>query len=298
MSNSNMSVAMSANKNGYAAALLKPATVISTTTTTTKVELAVVTKESRRKLNSTVNNNNNNNNNNNKNKKNVPVTTPYCATCHKAGKTIDVYTGHWTKSSPGPEGVVVCPLILSTVCKTCNHSGHWAKYCPTIASSSSLSNLFDDSNDNDSDTSSISRSSTNSFASTNSRASDILKKAINVGQPASTVFANVESPIQPATDKYNYTKKNINGIVSASKPEFPPLPPSFVMSTPVKIPTASKIGENRGCDVAAREVADPEYGTSVKYSAPVKQVEFTPVTPDSTPPTLKRRLWADMEDDE
>lgn len=55
--------------------------------------------------------------------------TPYCATCHKAGLPENKYTNHWTRSSPNPDGVIVCPLILNTVCELCNEKGHWKKYC-------------------------------------------------------------------------------------------------------------------------------------------------------------------------
>ena len=54
---------------------------------------------------------------------------PYCSTCRKANKSFAEYTSHWTKSSPGPEGTVICPIILNTLCTRCNKKGHWAKYC-------------------------------------------------------------------------------------------------------------------------------------------------------------------------
>ena len=55
---------------------------------------------------------------------------PFCGTCHKAGKPTD----HWTRSVPGPLGVITCPLILSTECGYCHELGHWAKFCPKIKS--------------------------------------------------------------------------------------------------------------------------------------------------------------------
>jgi hypothetical protein len=61
-----------------------------------------------------------------------PAKSPFCSTCKKAGLTYAEYTSHWTKSSPGPEGIIICPLILNTVCKYCKETGHWIKYCPVI----------------------------------------------------------------------------------------------------------------------------------------------------------------------
>jgi hypothetical protein len=66
--------------------------------------------------------------------KNVPKIspTPYCATCHKIGLPVSEYTSHWTKSSPGPEGVVVCPTILNAECGYCHEKGHWTKFCKKL----------------------------------------------------------------------------------------------------------------------------------------------------------------------
>ena len=75
-------------------------------------------------------------------KRNVVVKTnaksvaakPYCGTCHKAGKPIEEYTNHWTRSSRDANAIVTCPLILATVCTYCSKTGHWKKYCPAISS--------------------------------------------------------------------------------------------------------------------------------------------------------------------
>jgi len=75
-------------------------------------------------------------------KRNVVVKTgvksvsakPYCGTCHKAGKPIEEYTNHWTRSSRDANAIVTCPLILATICTYCSKTGHWKKYCPAISS--------------------------------------------------------------------------------------------------------------------------------------------------------------------
>jgi Nanos RNA binding domain len=53
----------------------------------------------------------------------------YCGVCHKAGKTASEYESHYTKSVPGPKGIVTCPMILASVCNRCNQSGHFSDHC-------------------------------------------------------------------------------------------------------------------------------------------------------------------------
>jgi hypothetical protein len=56
----------------------------------------------------------------------------FCGACQKAGKTMEEYTSHWTRSKPGTEGVVTCPLILASNCGYCHETGHWTKFCPML----------------------------------------------------------------------------------------------------------------------------------------------------------------------
>ena len=53
----------------------------------------------------------------------------FCGVCHKAGKPASEYESHYTKSKPGPDGVVVCPIILAAVCQRCNKTGHFTDHC-------------------------------------------------------------------------------------------------------------------------------------------------------------------------
>ena len=57
---------------------------------------------------------------------------PYCAVCFKAGKPIEIYTNHFTKSSLGPDAVVVCPTILAAQCSYCKKTGHFKSVCPIL----------------------------------------------------------------------------------------------------------------------------------------------------------------------
>ena len=59
--------------------------------------------------------------------------TPYCRTCHKAGKSYNEYTNHWTRDTPGKDGNITCPVILNTICNYCKQKGHWLKFCPSLS---------------------------------------------------------------------------------------------------------------------------------------------------------------------
>lgn len=57
---------------------------------------------------------------------------PFCPVCKNAGKSEKEYTSHYTKSSPGPTGVVVCPTILQATCSYCRELGHFKNKCPIL----------------------------------------------------------------------------------------------------------------------------------------------------------------------
>lgn len=56
----------------------------------------------------------------------------FCPACKSAGKPESVYTSHFTKSEPGPNGTVVCPTLLEQECRYCHELGHTPKHCPKI----------------------------------------------------------------------------------------------------------------------------------------------------------------------
>ena len=58
--------------------------------------------------------------------------TAFCKVCHSAGKPEKEYTSHFVRSEPGPNGVVVCPYLLSLVCRYCKQKGHTPKCCPQL----------------------------------------------------------------------------------------------------------------------------------------------------------------------
>lgn len=56
----------------------------------------------------------------------------FCKCCFDAGKDEVVYTNHYLKDKPGPQGKVVCPTLLSTECRYCHVTGHYKSHCPVL----------------------------------------------------------------------------------------------------------------------------------------------------------------------
>ena len=69
---------------------------------------------------------------NNRTKHNKRVNKPCCKVCHDAGKPESVYTGHFVRSAPFPNGKVTCPTLLSLQCRHCYKSGHTVTFCPLL----------------------------------------------------------------------------------------------------------------------------------------------------------------------
>ena len=54
----------------------------------------------------------------------------YCAFCKAKGLPESVFTSHFVKDQPGPNGKVCCPELLKEVCRDCGCTGHTPKFCP------------------------------------------------------------------------------------------------------------------------------------------------------------------------
>ena len=54
---------------------------------------------------------------------------PFCKVCFDAGKPESGYASHYVKSSPGPNGKIVCPTLLNQACRNCGQPGHTSSYC-------------------------------------------------------------------------------------------------------------------------------------------------------------------------
>jgi len=64
-------------------------------------------------------------------RKNVPL-KPYCKVCHDTGKPESIYRSHYVKTTPGPNGVIVCPTLACLECRYCHQKGHTVKHCTVL----------------------------------------------------------------------------------------------------------------------------------------------------------------------
>ena len=56
----------------------------------------------------------------------------FCKICKDTGKSHDEYTNHYVRETPDPNSKVVCPTLISAVCRYCKEGGHTVKHCPKI----------------------------------------------------------------------------------------------------------------------------------------------------------------------
>lgn len=56
----------------------------------------------------------------------------FCKICKDLGKTRDEYTSHFVRETPNLNSKVVCPVLISSVCRYCKEGGHTVKHCPKI----------------------------------------------------------------------------------------------------------------------------------------------------------------------
>lgn len=67
---------------------------------------------------------------NNASANNASVKKSFCKVCCDAGKTELEYTNHCVKNNTGK---VICPILLSQLCRYCSKKGHTVSYCPVMA---------------------------------------------------------------------------------------------------------------------------------------------------------------------
>ena len=65
-----------------------------------------------------------------------PTKIPFCKICYDAKRP--GYDTHFIRSSPRPDGVVVCPYLLSLNCVFCGQSGHTISYCTLKSQENSI----------------------------------------------------------------------------------------------------------------------------------------------------------------
>lgn len=69
--------------------------------------------------------------------------TTYCKVCHDAGRPHSDYTSHFVKDKKGPDGKVVCPLLLNQECRYCHEKGHTPKECPQLKAKAATKPHYD-----------------------------------------------------------------------------------------------------------------------------------------------------------
>lgn len=57
-------------------------------------------------------------------------TTYRCKVCFDAGKPDTLYNSHFVRATPNKNSRVVCPTLLSTICRYCHKEGHTYSHCP------------------------------------------------------------------------------------------------------------------------------------------------------------------------
>ena len=57
---------------------------------------------------------------------------PFCKICFDTKQPVSVYTSHYVRDVPGPNGVVVCPTLLQIECRYCKKKGHTNSKCPIL----------------------------------------------------------------------------------------------------------------------------------------------------------------------
>ena len=57
---------------------------------------------------------------------------PFCKVCFDTGKPKSMYTNHYVRDVPGPNGKVVCPTLLTIECRYCKQMGHTNSKCPLL----------------------------------------------------------------------------------------------------------------------------------------------------------------------
>ena len=60
---------------------------------------------------------------------------PFCKFCFDRKQSEEVYTSHFVKDQAGPNGKVVCPLLLAQQCANCGQHGHVTSRCSQNRSS-------------------------------------------------------------------------------------------------------------------------------------------------------------------
>jgi len=193
----------------------------------------------------------------------------FCAVCKNAGKSEYEYTNHYTKSVPGPTGVVVCPTILSAECSYCHKTGHFKNACPI---------LLDRDN----------QARRSEKFSQFSQKKEAQVAAAPVKKPTPVARANLFSLLDDSDDSDSSPRQ-----VEKSTPveDFPPLSShSVIQRTPSSVPA----GVSSEMSYAERAAKPPSTAVA-RFSAVKPAVQEYPVTTIVFPRKVRdiHHSWAD-----
>jgi hypothetical protein len=207
----------------------------------------------------------------------------FCNACFKAGKDKSLYTSHFPRSTPGPNGIVVCPTILAASCKYCGKSGHWAneKHCAAMREDAKRNQMFER----------VDRRGYSNATATN--ASKPLAK--DVKQVSSRYAALMESDDDSDCDeKLVGKKRSAAASVAVPKPVTPVeavLPKAGVSWASMAAAPAKPV-ENTGTTIYYSSKAVSEY-------VPLTDKELLAMSILAERRTVVRRSWlSDSEDEE
>lgn len=191
----------------------------------------------------------------------------FCSVCKNAGKSEYEYTNHYTKSLPGPSGVVVCPTILSSECSYCHKIGHFKNVCPLLKE-----------RDNQ------------------ERCRYSQKKALQVPvvkKPSSTTRGNPFSLLDDSDDDSDCSPRHSKKSKSTPVEDFPPLSThSAIQRTSTLVPAAVSSEMSY-----AERAAKPPSTRAVRPTVIKREVQEFPVTTSFFPIRARdiHHSWADDE---
>ena len=191
--------------------------------------------------------------------------TAYCKVCHDAGRPRHEYTSHFVKDKKGPDGKVVCPLLLNQECRYCHEKGHTPKECPEIKAKAERKREYEQRRREN-----RTRPDADGF-----RVSNGQRQNGSYRHPAPKTRAVHEalvSKLQPTNLFAALRESSSDEEESTQKDAFPALPSKPVQS--VVAPTKSNL-------------------TGWAALAAKPAVQTKPIVPAQKPPTITRDAWED-----
>ena len=149
----------------------------------------------------------------------------FCKICKDTGKSLAEYTSHYVRETPDPNSRVVCPTLISAVCRYCKEGGHTAKHCPKIRAKhyqqDDQSHII--SKDYCMSTNDKKKNKTNNKETVKCSAFSVLDDYDSSDNEDEVVTDTVDTPPPPSPDPNNTTDVNSYANILRNGP--PPPPP-------------------------------------------------------------------------